>query len=194
MFAEPQPTQTPDTDAPAAAPLADYQPVALRARSDGWTAERQRKFLAVLAETGCISDACIHAGVSSRSAYRLRQRPDARAFADAWDDALRIAAARLVAIAFDRAIKGGVREFWRGGELIGQTRGPSDKLLVFLLQHILPRANAPSRMDSLDTQVAAIRDDFPQRLATLIDNMAEMVPLETRDFYGEAPGDQGEDV
>jgi hypothetical protein len=62
--------------------LADSRAVPqTRVRHDGWTATRQRTFLSALAETGCISEACAHAGVSSRSVYRLRQRADAAHFA-----------------------------------------------------------------------------------------------------------------
>ncbi len=85
----------------AAGPLPDYHPVTLyRQRRDGWTAERQRTFLTALAASGCVSDACARAGVSRRSAYSLRRRPDARAFAYAWDRALRLAAGRWAAITF----------------------------------------------------------------------------------------------
>ena len=173
--------------------LANYRPVQLAQRRDGWTAERQRTFLTVLAETGCISHAAGAAGVSARSAYRLRQRPDAVVFAEAWDAALRLATLRLTTVAFERAIRGTVREIWRDGERVAEMRTPSDRLLVFLLQHLLPKGNAPSRLDSFDTSIAEIRGGFPERLARLVDNEVEMVPLESRDFFGQAPGDPEED-
>ena len=183
--------------APAAEPpafLADYRPVPRqRARHDGWTAERQRAFLTVLAETGCISEACGEAGVSSRSAYRLRQLPHAKDFADAWDTALRLATVRLVATAYERALRGTVREHWREGELVATTRAPSDRLLTFLLGHLLPSANTPSRLDAFDASVATVRDGFPARLARLVDEPVEMVPVESRDFFPAAPGDPRED-
>lgn len=87
MASKPKPTDPTPSGAPVA--LADYRPVTgQRTRHDGWTAERQRIFLTVLAETGCISEACTNAGVSSRSAYRLRQRADAAAFANECSSAL----------------------------------------------------------------------------------------------------------
>ena len=182
------------TEAEAPAFLADYRPVVgQRTRHDGWTAERQRTFLTVLAETGCISEACSEAGVSSRSAYRLRQLPHAKAFAEAWDLALRLATVRLIAAAYERALRGTVREFWREGELVAQTRTPSDKLLTFLLGHLLPSASAPSKLDMFDQGVATIRDGFPARLARLIDEPVEMVPIQSRDFFPACPGDPTED-
>lgn len=185
---------TPPADPSEPAFLADYRPVVgQRTRHDGWTAERQRIFLTVLAETGCISEACGHAGVSSRSAYRLRQLPHAKDFADAWDTALRLATVRMISVAYERAIRGTVREIWREGELVMQTRTPSDRLLVFLLGQLLPGTNAQSRLDAHDGKVAAIRDGFPAQLARLVDQPVEMVPIESRDFFPQCPGDPRED-
>ena len=75
---------TPHSDAPDS-----YIPVPLAARRNGWTAERQRVFLAALAETGSVALASARAGMTKRSAYRLRARPDAAAFARGWEAALR---------------------------------------------------------------------------------------------------------
>jgi hypothetical protein len=125
-------------------PLAHYQPVTLqRTRHDGWTAQRQRTFLAALAETGCISEACHEAGITARSAYRLRQHPSGAPFAAAWDQALRFATARLMTLAYERSIRGSVREQWRDGKLVGETRQPSDRLLALLLTHLAPWNDAP---------------------------------------------------
>jgi hypothetical protein len=176
---------------PEPAPV--FTPVAVAPRSNGWTAERQRTFLVVLAETGSIREACIHAGVSSRSAYRLRARPDAGSFAAAWDQALKLATARLTALAFERATTGTVRETWRDGELVSQMRAPSDKLLMFLLQHLLPAGRAGERWSGFEAMAAEARTGFPALLDGLADHDVPMVPIESRDFYSERPGDQGED-
>jgi hypothetical protein len=60
-----------------------FIPVALRARHDGWTPERQRRFVAALAFTGQTGKAAALAGMTVHSAARLRQRPDAHSFANA---------------------------------------------------------------------------------------------------------------
>lgn len=188
-------TAPPQPAPPPPAMLADYRPVPVRARHDGWTAARQRKFLTILAETGSISQACRDAGVASRSAYRLRQRPDAAAFATAWDQALRLATLRLTTLAFERAVKGSTRDIWRDGELVGQVRSPSDKILMFLLGNLLPRASGgDSRLDQHDRAVDALRAGFPATLAALTDSDMEMVPIEHREFYPDPPGDEEEDV
>jgi len=65
-----------------------FYPVPTRTRRDGWTVQRQADFLGMLAETGSVMGACETVGMSRKSAYRLRARPDAESFAAAWDAAL----------------------------------------------------------------------------------------------------------
>ena len=123
--------------APQDDPL-DFAPVPVKHRHDGWTAQRQRAFLAALAETGCVSEACAEVGITPRSAYRLRDRPDAKAFRLAWVHAQTQAVTRLTAIAFERAIHGSTEQFFRDGQLVAERRKPSDRLLMFLLRHFDP--------------------------------------------------------
>ena len=66
-----------------------FTPVPLKARHDGWTAERQRRFIDVLAATKSLTKACAAAGMSRTSAYALRGRPDALHFRLAWNAALK---------------------------------------------------------------------------------------------------------
>jgi hypothetical protein len=73
------------------AALLAFAPVPVRYRRDGWTPRRQRRFIAALAESGCVLAACRRAGKSAESAYRLWRRPDAAGFRAAWDAALRLA-------------------------------------------------------------------------------------------------------
>ena len=87
------------TETAPAAPAVPFQPAPVRRRVDGWTADRQRDFIAALAETGCVSEACAEVGITPRSAYRLREHPKAAAFRTAWDHAQHLASARLTALA-----------------------------------------------------------------------------------------------
>jgi hypothetical protein len=57
-------------------------------RRDGWTAERQLRFLDALARTRSVTKAAAAAGMSRESAYRLRGRRDGALFAAAWNRAL----------------------------------------------------------------------------------------------------------
>jgi hypothetical protein len=108
-----------------------------RNRLAGWSADRQRYFLATLAETGSVHLASAAARLSARSAYRLRTRSPA--FARAWDVALQLSVGRLSAIVLDRAINGRVEQVYHQGELVGERRVPSDKLLTWLLARLDPK-------------------------------------------------------
>src|SRR5438105_12392865 len=87
-------------DAAPAEPPA-FTPAPTRKQVAGWTAERQRRFIDQLAQSGSVGQASAAAGVSTRSAYRLRNKAGAESFAAAWDAALRLSATRLAALAFD---------------------------------------------------------------------------------------------
>ncbi|MDH4746532.1 hypothetical protein OMP43_21115 [Sphingomonas sp. CBMAI 2297] len=178
---EHQPIQPEAADA-----LAPYTPIALRARHDGWTADRQRGFLIALAETGCISEACAAVGLTARSAYRLRRRPDATGFAEAWNDALLVASARLTTLAFERAARGTIREYWKNGELVAECRQPSDQLLKFLLQHL--RGDWFGR-DAIVQPAEGARRRFDAALDGLADNAELADPLMLRDYRAEPPHD-----
>lgn len=66
-----------------------FTPVPLtRIRHDGWTPERQKKFLIALSVTGTVDSAAKAVGMSRISAYNLRDRPGAESFAAAWDQCL----------------------------------------------------------------------------------------------------------
>jgi hypothetical protein len=70
-----------------------FVPVPVRARADGWTVERQGRFIGFLAETGSVAEAARRVGVSRVAAYQLRARFGAESFAHAWDRALALRAA-----------------------------------------------------------------------------------------------------
>ena len=134
---EPDPDPAPDPTDPD--PLA-FDPATLKTRHDGWTAERQRTFIAALAETGCVSEACGEVGITARSAYRLREHPAAAGFRAAWDHAQSIASVRLTALAWERAVHGTPDRIYKDGVLVAERRKPSDKLLMWLLTHHHPGA------------------------------------------------------
>lgn len=77
-----------------------FIPVRARARRDGWTPERQQRFLAALYACGIVATAASAVGMTVQSAYRLRRRPGGESFAAAWDKLLRKARSR----AFDQAM------------------------------------------------------------------------------------------
>lgn len=84
-----------------------FTPVPLsRARHDGWSPDRQRRFITALATLGSVNAAARTVGSSRTGAYRLRTRPGAESFAAAWDAALADTRARLFDLLFERAVHG----------------------------------------------------------------------------------------
>ena len=104
----------------------------LRIREDGWTEARTRTFLALLAQTGCVSDAARVAGVSRTSVNRSRKLFAAfdRACVEALGNALR----GLEAVAYQRAVEGREIVILRDGKEVERRIVPSDSLLGLLLK------------------------------------------------------------
>lgn len=123
---------------PSVRPVRDFTPVPRKYRFDGWTAARQRAFIAALAETGSVTAAARRINMSTEGAYHLRRQPGAEEFAAAWADALDHGVQSLADIAIDRAREGTpVPIFWKG-EQVGEKRRYNDKLLMFILRHHMP--------------------------------------------------------
>jgi hypothetical protein len=74
----------------------------VRPRHDGWTVERQARFLAALELTGSVSAAAAAAGKSRAGAYRFRDRAGGARFGRMWEIALRRRAERRL---YDRLTK-----------------------------------------------------------------------------------------
>jgi len=108
-------------------PPPTFDPAPTRNRLAGWTADRQRTFIDILSLTGSVGEASAAAGVSSRSAYRLRNRAGADGFARAWDFAQQMSATRPAATDLDRAIDERVEHL-----------GMSNRLVTWLLAHLDP--------------------------------------------------------
>ncbi len=111
-----------------------FEPVPLRPRHDGWTAERQIAFIEKLADCGSVSAACKHVGMSRESARKLRRRWGARAFRDAWDAALDCSYAELEESAAERSKNGVARPVFYQGEQVGEWRHYDERLTMFLLR------------------------------------------------------------
>lgn len=140
----------------------------------GWSADRQRLFIETLAETGSVHVSAKSAGLSARSSYGLRVR--SAPFAAAWDAAQQLAVGRLSALAFDRAIHGRIEQIYHDGELVGERRVPSERLLMWLLARLDPkRFAAPWELrkgDASDPQAEAHRA-FSGLLDGLTDTAAD---------------------
>ncbi|HEY0044598.1 MAG TPA: hypothetical protein VGB62_08620 [Allosphingosinicella sp.] len=110
-----------------------FTPVSVRARHDGWTPERQRGFILRLALAGCVSVAARAAGVTRKSAYRLRDRPGAESFAAAWDRAIRWGQDRTVDTALEKALVGERIPIVREGRCIGERWRVDNRLSLAVL-------------------------------------------------------------
>lgn len=131
-----------------------FEPVIVRKRHDGWTAERQMTFIQALAESGCVTEACARVGMSVNSAYALRTRLDAQRFRFAWEAALDHAIQRLSDAAFSRALNGVARPVFFQGEQIGERRYYDENLTRFLLRY-----RDPIRYGKSNDQHIFERDD-----------------------------------
>jgi hypothetical protein len=110
---------------PEIAALLDFEPVIHKMpRADGWTAERQRGFIAALAETGSQEQAAHAVGMTARGAYSLRKQIGAEGFAAAWKGAIALRKKRRGLRLRGAAQAGRARQSGPAGQ------GPSDAALA----------------------------------------------------------------
>lgn len=131
----------PDDDPRRPYDPADYRwvPVRRRPRYDGWTEEKQRRFIETLADTGLVNVAARAVGMSRASAYALRRAAHGAAFGRAWDAARQHAAGLIEDIAFERAIEGTEQEVLdRDGNVVATRLVHDNRLLKYLLSHLKP--------------------------------------------------------
>lgn len=109
----------------------------MRTRRDGWTPERQLRFLELLSQSGSVQKAALAVGMSASGAYRFRMRAS-RAFVQRWDDAHEIALSAVIDSAMERAIHGTVNPVFYKGEIMGERVTHDSRLSIFLLKMSLP--------------------------------------------------------
>lgn len=140
----------------------DWVPVLRRPRSDGWTSQRQRDFIAALADDGRVEHAARQVGMSVNSCYRLRRSPGRENFAKAWEVARAEAAQRLIDIAFEEAIDGTDEPiFDKVGNRIGRRMRQDGRMRTFLL-----RAYFPERFRHAHKEVRSPGEPLPPDLPT----------------------------
>ena len=114
-------------ESPAAAPSEDDEPDPLaftpvpleRIHHNGWTARRQRDFIAALAAMGTVLHAARAVGMTKQSAYNLRNRSGAESFAAAWDLALVMGYDEAFGRAMERATQGITTPRFYKGKQVG---------------------------------------------------------------------------
>jgi len=131
-----QASSEPFSDIPPSVDLA--QP---KFRHDGWSPERQKCFLEALSRTGNVKAAAAYTGLSRESAYRLKRRPDARAFGRAWDAALIHARDIFADDLLDKGLNGWTEDVWHNGEVTGSRQRWSAPLFLAALARLDQLAN-----------------------------------------------------
>ncbi len=132
-------------------PLLSFAPVPhVHPRRNSITADKQREFIAALAATGIVTQAAKAIGKSLEALYKLRQRPGAEGFREAWDMALDRGVSRLEDCALARAIEGEERPIVSSGELLGWYRKHDNSLVQFFLRQRRPeRYGSTGRFEDL---------------------------------------------
>ncbi|RSY88830.1 hypothetical protein DAH66_05130 [Sphingomonas koreensis] len=132
-------------------------------RYDGWTAEKQKRFLVALSLGHTVTRACAIVDMSPRSAYSLRNAARGAAFRLGWDAALLHARDVLADELMERAFNG-VRTTVTADDGRTVTRHRHDNVLAFrMLSRLDRRADAACT----DANAAAVRlaaADFEQLL------------------------------
>lgn len=119
--------------------LLDFAPVPSQStRHDGWTPERQRGFIEVLARTGSVTQACKAVKKGRDSAYQLRARAGSAEFCAAWDAALDQGVNRMDDASVDRATNGVPVPIFYKGKQVGERRVFNERLTMWHLQHRRP--------------------------------------------------------
>ena len=136
-------------------PIFPFTPASVRARHDGWSAQKQYAFIEALAETGVVEEACRRVGMSRTSADNLRHRPDGMHFRRAWEAALDYSLHLIEEEAFLRSRRGVARPIFHKGEQVGEYRHYDERLTMFLLRSRRPQRYGKwiERMLAPDTEL-----------------------------------------
>ncbi|HEV2865868.1 MAG TPA: hypothetical protein VGX37_05085 [Allosphingosinicella sp.] len=140
----------------------DFTPVPLRNRRGGWTAERQRAFIAALGKGLRPARAAAALGLSRQSAYLLREHRDGASFAGAWESAVAAARARKRSVRapgeWERAVAGILHPIRYRGRIAAWDRRFSN----VALRRLLGRAE-----QLLEKRAAGEADYFADGMAKL---------------------------
>ena len=132
--------------------------VPVRHRRDGWTKLRQQGFILRLALGATVTLAANAVGMTRKSAYRLRDRPDAASFAAAWDKAQGWGQDRTLDVGLERALRGQDFPIVRGGRVVGHIQRVDNRLALAVLNAMDRRAAARPIAPSLDDALCRLFD------------------------------------
>lgn len=150
----------------------DWVPVRRQRRPDGWTRDKQRLFIATLAQTGDGAESRVRVRHVAQGRVRSAPAPGGAGFAAAWDAALQQSMHRLLDEVTDRAINGtedAIRD--REGRVIGHRTRYNDRLAMFLL-----RAHMPERFRLAHRDDRGAGEALPTPAPPVADAMAMLEP------------------
>ena len=175
--------------------VAGFDPAPTRNRRSGWTADRQRRFIEHLSLSASVGESAALVGLSSRSAYMLRNKAGAESFDRAWTAAISLCATRLAAVVFDRALHGRSERIYRDGELVMERKVPSDYLLTWLLARLDPLQFGSPAAKTLAAAAGdprqQARNGMPGFIAGLADIPEADCPTQSGEFLDERLGEVG---
>ncbi|WP_371876730.1 DUF3597 domain-containing protein [Sphingomonas sp. DG1-23] len=146
---------------PAACPA--FAPPPGATRHEGWTPDRQRRFLEALSEGHPVKDACAIVGLSRQSAYALRQSPRGQSFALGWDGAVLLARNALADTLFERAFAGN-RDTVTAADGRITTRHRQDNRLGMAVLNRLDRMADAAKGPAIAAAARLVAQDFAQYL------------------------------
>lgn len=167
---------------------AEYRwvPVRRQPRYDGWTEDKQRRFIEALADTGIVGLAAKAVGMTREGAYRLRRSEHGAGFAKAWDVARAQAGALIEDIAFERAIEGVEHNIYdENGEVVCTKRVFNDRLLMFLLRNLNPERYGRDTARSSRQSDSAAHAEEPVTLDATLRAMEPQLPAPVQEFLDE---------
>jgi len=135
--------------------IPDFTPVPRGTnRHDGWTENRQRRFIEALSVTGSVKAAAHRVNMTPEGAYLLRRHPEAGEFRKAWEAALSLGVQQLEDIALERALHGTEVPVYSYGKLVGSRIKHNDRLLMFMLKNRAPtRFNAQGQVTARNNTI-----------------------------------------
>ncbi len=136
------------------------------ARSDGWSGEKQRRFLEAVADGATVTDACAVARLSVAAAYAFRRRPAGQGFALGWSAANLIARDRVADRLFARAEEG-QEATTTAADGSTRTRNYYDNGLALRLLDRLDRQAEAGERSAAGQAARLIAADFEAYLATI---------------------------
>jgi hypothetical protein len=132
-------------------------------RNDGWTPDRQARFLAAIAEGHLVRDACAMVGLSVTSAYAFRRRAGGAAFALGWAAANLHAREVLADTLLARAVEGQVETITRGDGSVVERHRYDNRLA----QAMLTRLDRLAAADPATPAAASLAADAPAAPAAI---------------------------